>query len=116
MRKLVILVALVVLAGALGAAAHAADGPMSPLTAGLAPDSLAPWLHPPTPMTWSCQQIPNLPAPTRLICGTTSSPASCSGKVIYDAVCGVAGGYCLYCWQGSGPPDAFGNYPCDCRN
>lgn len=135
MRKSVIVLALVMLAGALGGAVQAADGPgaaqaadgagavraadgpMSPLTVGPAADSLAPWLHPPVPMTWSCQQIPNLPAPTKMVCGTTSSPAFCSGKVIYNAVCGVgAGGYCLYCWQGSGPPDDFGNYPCDCRN
>ncbi len=112
----VVLAGLCGLAGAFGGAAHAASGPMSPAPAPTA-DTLAPWLHPALNMTQSCQQIPNLPAPTRLICGTTSVPTSCVGKVIYNAICGIgAGGYCLYCWQGDGPPDDFGNYPCDCRN
>lgn len=120
MRKILVVACLLVVAGLGVQSVYAA-----PLSGGVAttaphagaglPDLFA-GAPRPVPMTWACTPPPNLPKHANYTCGTNSPATYCSGKPL-DTVCGVSGGYCLYCWQyAGGTPDDFGNLPCNCRN
>jgi hypothetical protein len=112
----VLMVALGIGLHSASAAALPASGATAAAPAGAGLVGLFAGTPKPLPMTWACTPPPNLPKHAFYTCGSNSPATYCRGKAL-DTVCGVSGGYCLYCWQyPGGTPDDFGNLPCNCRN
>ena len=120
-RSLLAVCCLAVVALALCPSSVSAQAAASPRAAVESPAVSSPALPAVAPqnpqfMTWFCTPPPNLPKHAFYTCGSNSPATYCRGKAL-DTVCGVSGGYCLYCWQyPGGVADDFGNLPCNCRN